>query len=190
MGEKISQPEELKIETESNLERKDKLEFQRFDGEEGFNLIREFMEKMSEKYINNEYPNKEIIERINPEKNDEKKIISYGAFQNNKLVGILTGDKKGNVFLEGLWFVIDPECKNREIGEKLWEMAFSDFEKITLLTNVFGLRKNELSKKRETKQKALIRYYEKMGFIPNTNTESFKYSKVPGGFMPMIWEKK
>ena len=152
---------------------------------EGFVIFQEFMRNLREKYPDRYYKTEEIVNRI-----ERMKTISYVAFsEDEKVVGVMNGNEKEDGF-HGQWFVIDPEYQNSGISQEIWGMAFKDFDKISILTDVFGLDKESSQEEKVSKQKALTRYYEKLGFTPDVNSESYKYSKVPGGPMPMVWVKE
>ncbi len=161
------------------------VEVQKLSGQEpsaaGRMLVDTFMQKMSEKY-----PDKEYL-KIEEDPAVGRKIISYVARSSDgELAGLISGENEGDRQFKAFWFMTDPEYQDSKPAEKLWEKVFSDFDKVKLYAKVFGVDKNVTEQEELSRQKALVRYYQRLGFKQDFGPDSYAASN---GSMSMVWER-
>jgi GNAT superfamily N-acetyltransferase len=180
------------------------VKIEKITGEEGFDVFKNFMRNLRNNYPQKYYPKNEVLDEINPkQKNDSSNnLLTYISYLNNNPAGVLIGDDRKEL-LFGYWFAVDPKYQNTDVAKKLISSIQSDFDKVKIIAFTFGGEKTknptndeEFEKYLKTKkdkvdrQNALIRYYTKLGFVPDSSSESYKYSNTPGSPMPMIWKKE
>ncbi len=161
----------------------------------GFINFKAFVDKLRDKYPDKYYPTEEIIDRINP-------IDGIGAVRNlvtyivqddkNAPIGGIIGEDKGKTY-QGLWFTIDPEFQNTTVVKKLLHSVQLDYDRVTLIASTFGYDKTDNPTKQHEiyarRQKALIRYYERLGFRIDITSKAYIQTDDPTVPIPMIWEK-
>lgn len=169
-------------------------------GEKAFPALFDFTKRLRDENIEAEIPNEETVNRVNPKNKTEDvsgNVIAYGVAVGGKTVGIIFGKEQGDL-LEGDWYIIDPQYQNTEVKEKLLEIVSKDFKRITLLAARQGEvtvpkdvpdYMDALIKKKSSRQQALVRYYEKLGFKRDTSSE-FNNSPHRQLYDPveMVWE--
>ena len=169
-------------------------------GEKAFSTLSDFTKRLRDENIEAEIPDEEGVNRVNPKNKTEdtvSNLIAYGVAVGGKTVGIIFGEEQGD-FLKGNWYIIDPQYQNTAVKEKLLEMASKDFKRITLM----AIRQGEVTvphdvpdymdaliKKKSSRQQALVRYYEKLGFKRDVSSE-FNNSRHRQLYDPveMVWE--
>lgn len=112
----------------------------------------------------------------------------YLAQQNHRVLAGLVGSS----FPEGFiveYLVSDPDVKQSDSGKKLIDSLKHKYEKIFLLADAFGQRTTLESGRKNHRQEALIRYYSKLGFIPNPEAWYHNETRLKGESMYMVWEK-
>jgi hypothetical protein len=177
------------------------IKIEKITGKEGFNIFKNFMCDLRNKYAGKDYPEDSALDRINPESVTSCNLLTYISYFNNNLAGVLIGDDEKGSF-SGKWLAVDTKYQNTDVAKKLISSIQSDFDKINILASTFGGEKTEfpINDKEFTKftktkndkidrQNALIRYYKKLGFKPDISSECYKYSNIPGSPMPMVWTK-
>ena len=149
-------------------------------GKEG--ILESFMREMR-----NKYPDKEYYS-IDEDLAEGKEIISY-VVRNPEggVEGVINGEKEQDGQFKVFWLITDPQYQLDKPAEKLWEKVFSEYDRIRLYSQVFGVERDATITQRLSRQQALIRYYKKLGFEQELGSES---SVRPNGAIPMVWEKK
>lgn len=163
-----------------------KYSFETGTAEEGFAIFKKFVQELRDKNPDLSYPSDSVIDRIGP--NKLERLVAYITNEKDEAVGAIIGNAEPGHF-DGLWFIIDPEHQQTEVGKELIESVATDFDEVKLLANVADVPREADSERKGKRQEALIRYYRRLGMEPDTESESFKYSKLPGGPMPMVWRK-
>jgi len=168
-------------------------------GEKAFTSLSDFTKRLRSENEETEIPDEAGINRVNPKNKEDNgsSLIAYGIAIDSKTVGIIFGQEQDSL-LVGDWYIIDPQYQNSAVKEKLLEMVSKDFKRVTLL----AMRQGEvmvpkdvpdyidaLIKKKSSRQEALVRYYEKLGFKRDTSSE-FNNSPHRQLYDPveMVWE--
>ena len=139
------------------------------------------------KTLREKYPDKEYYSDFGSGMTEGKKNISYVAYSpEGKVAGVINGEKEKDRQFKMFWFATDPEFQSSNPAEKLWKKLFDDFDKIRGLASVFGMEKGATEKQKALRQKALVKYYEKLGFKSELAPGS---RGLPGGAVPMSWER-
>ncbi len=180
---------------------KEKIIIQIERDEAAFTSFASFMQKLRSKYLSDDFPDEETVNRINPSNEDSPGInmIAYSALLNNETVGIIVGEDQADT-LKGDWYVIDPEYQNSEVKKSLIEAVRNDYRRITLLASIQDkspVKKDDPDyfektiKWKTSRQQALIRYYKRLGFKPNVHSELYEHSsREPYYPMPMVIEEE
>lgn len=155
---------------------------------EGFYLFKDLIAQLRAKYPGRQFPNEEIIERINPEKTEGKHLATYLAYDGDEPIGGVIGEDFIS-YLKGLWLVVDPSYQRGVTARKLIEAVGNDYQKITLLASTFAGKKEASEEKQIARQQALVEYYKRLGFTEDTTAETYRYSHIPGAPVPMVWHK-
>lgn len=163
-----------------------KYAFETGNAVEGFNAFNEFVKQLREKNPELSYPSDAIIDRISPD--NYARLVTYIMKDHDETVGGIIGNAEADHF-EAFWFMVAPEYQNTEIGKLLLKSMFGDFDKIEMVASVKDIPQAVDRNRQVSRQKALVRYYEQLGFHPNTEAESYQYSDMPGAPMPMVWER-
>lgn len=179
------------------------IKIEKIAGKEGFDVFKNFMRNLRNSYPQKDYPEDEVLDEINKKKNDSSNnLLTYISNFNNNPAGVLIGDdRKKSLF--GHWLAVDPKYQNTDVAKRLISSIQSDFDEINIVASTFGGEKTKnptndeefekylkTRKDKVDRQNALIRYYKKLGFAPDSSSESYKYTNTPGSPMPMVWKNK
>ena len=161
-----------------------------------FRSLLEFLGHLRKKYPENMYYSDESLYMFNPSariggnKTENKSLLAFKAQKDQVPAGLIFGTQDQPETFKIEWFGVDPEFQNSGLAEKLMDIVKSRYNKVKLDSSAFGFNKAIPTAKVINRNKALARYYERFGFVPDT---SDKWSKIyPEGypFLPMVWEKK
>jgi ribosomal protein S18 acetylase RimI-like enzyme len=176
----------MNVERGKREEEKKVINIEEVGGEKSSPIAEEALEKFIDG-LRDKYPERDYYRDLGPRMNEGKSIVSYVAGSpEDGTVGIINGERQDNREFKMHWFVVDPEQQNGEVAKKLWEKVSSDYDRIRLLAVAFGAEKDITEEQEASNQQALIEFYKKLGFKP----EIAEPSKLPGGAMPMAWERE
>lgn len=156
---------------------------------EGFSIFNDFIHKLRGKYPNRHFPNDVTIENINPLTKGIQNLDTFAAYDKDESVGVVIGENVAGVF-NGQWVIIDPSYQNSEVVKMLFEAVKSRYDSIKIIAHAIG-EKSDLGPERLiSRQNALVELYKRNGFRIDEKSKAYKYSLMPGGPVPMIWERK
>ncbi|MDO8552773.1 MAG: hypothetical protein Q7S01_04630 [bacterium] len=134
---------------------------------ESYKICADFIEKMRTRYPKRNYLLKGIIDNLDPDKHPRTPISYFGKVK-EEIVGIIVGEKEGDVF-NGYIFLVDQKYQNTNVAVSLMRSLQADESTIKLVPAPIGMRKYTSPEQREHLTRALERYYKRFGFVPSSN---------------------
>lgn len=162
--------------------------------QQGFDAFSGFIANLQKKYPDRNFPRQETLDVVSPSNpnsdTNDTNLVTYLTYKgdNDIVGGVLGKDEIGK--LKAYWLAIDQEYQNRDAFKKLWQRLQEDYEEIELQARTFGYDDNLPPERQIHRQKALIKYYERLGFRIDEDNETYKRLRyIPGAQVPMIWKK-
>ncbi len=152
------------------------LNIKKLKGPEGSAALGEFLEGLVERYPERAYA-PGVVDEINANR------ITYVAEHSGAYAGMWDGIRVGDCF-SGRLLVVDPKYQHTNVVESLRTAMFNDFREARIMVYPFGQKRDSTPEHFEARQRALVRYYEKIGFKLDPDVSS-------GGdpVVPMIWRR-
>lgn len=158
-----------------------------------YRILQTYFEKQNQKYPDLDYPDNNLLNDLNPREYPElyDQAQAFIAKENNETIGILYGTKSSPDEFYIIFLFVDPDFQNGVVSAKLFHEITVRYKIIKLVALDYGGKINQSFETRVKRQESLIRYYQKLGFVIDTNSKSQTVNNInePGAAVPMIWVK-
>ncbi len=174
--------EHIRFEREARIERIT-------DPERALKAFLDFLERMKAAYPNKAYPNPRTNEYTYRKKGSARPgFRTYVAYSGADEAGVLAGEENENGLFMGKQIIIDPKTATRSTMKSLLDALKRDFSEIRLRAIASGESIDASEEKMIGRQGALLRTYERLGFLP-VSYEQYQEAQQTGAEVDMYWKK-
>lgn len=145
-----------------------------------------FTRALKGNYPNKDYWGDDAVRRL---EHMTGALRAYEAKRGLDTAGMLVGHDSGTGGFWGKFLAVAPKYQHTGIAEKLINAPKSEFDEIHLHASAFGGDKKASHDKKISRQNALLRIYEGMGFESVSSDDFYQEAQQTGAALHMVWRK-